>query len=1644
MEENMFDASGRPMGRLSCWVLAVVVALGLTLPAFGGAPVPQSGPGMTTVADTVYLADGTTARGNLIITWPAFMTASGTAVAAGTASTALGAGGALSVALVPNADATPAGVYYTIVYQIGSGQVKTEYWVVPTTSPANLATVRTTPGSSVAGQPVSLQYVNSELATKANDSAVVHLNGSETISGPKTFATAPSVPAPTSSGQVANKAYVDQTASTVGAGSYLSTAGGTMTGPITLPGAPVAAQQAATKQYVDTGLTTKGDLIAGLVPASELGGGAATAGSCLLGNGTASGTWGACGGGGGSGNVSTTPAASQNVAQPAGTQFSTNNLANIRYVTPSWNWSQLPPDSLSTAGTNTVHLSPCPLGVDTTANAYYSYKVYIAGTGTAEAAPVTGGSCTSGASSGTITVKTANAHAAGYTVGSASTGIQEAINDAWVSDGAIAPSGSTNASTQTAPYVKLESNILYAVYASVYLRSRGSILDGAGAEIQCFTRDRCVYVGTTQGSPYVDHHKLYNLTFTSTILVDGANVANVCAGASCSPAQSNGTYVLTTAATHPFLVGDTVSCEYYSQNSVQRWVSPVVSVPSSTSFTVAFGNGNFATSAATFGFCNIENAAIEVNSDHTSIQDLNLIISNPASFGSNGFGAFNYGVVNDNDQQLIIERAANRAGVSLNPNGNHAPATWPIGAFLYQRNDQGMNGITYLHNSEFSNVNCVTGGGNGLVFTDSVCQGFPLFGVRYFGAYQPLTMSNIYQESTGATLNGLYSAFPITGQMGVLTQGGNGAKIAGTFPIQGWTPLFANGGSAANQRNYFVVPRSNGTTYGPVLYVGSALPTSGSVSIPVQWPSVSLESYGYNSIGTLTWDVLETTGQATPPLGTGNFALATNISGSCGSNGMCSFTDTQATTSSYTVQPSTNWVSFWFWPANIAVNNINPVLMDAVGITPQVVSSQGMTGVSVIADQCYPGGGRSAWTRSPIWIECLAGPTGSGQGLTATVLQQMDIANNGPAVNSKGRLNFAKPIVWPNDLITLGDSNLAKTLTTAGERPLSDPGDMALGVDQSGGMTLRAGTSISSYINALPSGSNYQERLTGAAKTFNVPVTVNGNLSVAGGTVTLPVTGSGSQCLHVNSTGVVSGTGADCGSGSGSVTVNSGVTSQLAFYSGNGTVLGGDSALIDNGTTLNYTGPGGITASSGTFSGNLTVNGQLLVAGPWTVSSPVPGTAMAAAGTGNSSLGLSNDGNFYISANGGTPQKIATGATGSPFTSLWQEDANDVGAYNGTNPQGLHVYGTYTNASNFERTGLGWDATDGFFVVKNENAGTGQQHGIGFWIGSNVRWAIDTASAFKPFTNNAFDIGVFTTTSQLVPRTIYAGTSFDTLTQGRLNFQLCNDSGSGTALNFVAVYNGATPACAVKAGTSNTDGAIGIVSGGSGTSGNAAITYRGYVPCSFDGPTVAGDFVVASTTTAGNCHDAGATRPAGVQVLGRVESTNGNAGPWGMRASLEAPAGSGSGSVLANGTTATTQSAGDNSSKVATTAYVRNEMQMAWTCPVAGATTTGVSYCNWTVPANVTITQFELSASTAPAGCTTYPTLQVWDGRANGEVGRFSIAMTSGGANFYPVVTGSANVAQGEYLRVKVTTGGLGCGTVPAGVVATVTYQMQN
>ena len=101
------------------------------------------GPALTTVNDTVFRADGSPATGTLLISWPAFTTSDGHAVAAGTRSIALSSTGTFSVQLAPNVGSTPTGITYTVVYQLSDGTVKTEYWAVGIISPETVAQVRT-------------------------------------------------------------------------------------------------------------------------------------------------------------------------------------------------------------------------------------------------------------------------------------------------------------------------------------------------------------------------------------------------------------------------------------------------------------------------------------------------------------------------------------------------------------------------------------------------------------------------------------------------------------------------------------------------------------------------------------------------------------------------------------------------------------------------------------------------------------------------------------------------------------------------------------------------------------------------------------------------------------------------------------------------------------------------------------------------------------------------------------------------------------------------------------------------------------------------------------------------------------------------------------------------------------------------------------------------------------------------------------------------------------------------------------------------------------------------------------------------------------------------------------------------------------
>ena len=80
---------------------------------------------------------------------------------------------------------------------------------------------------------------------------------------------------------------------------------------------------------------------------------------------------------------------------------------------------------LSTPGANVLTFTPCPAGVNGTDPTHFLW--ISGGAGTAEAAAITGGTCTSGAVTGTIDVTTAQVHADAWTVSSATGGIQEAV-----------------------------------------------------------------------------------------------------------------------------------------------------------------------------------------------------------------------------------------------------------------------------------------------------------------------------------------------------------------------------------------------------------------------------------------------------------------------------------------------------------------------------------------------------------------------------------------------------------------------------------------------------------------------------------------------------------------------------------------------------------------------------------------------------------------------------------------------------------------------------------------------------------------------------------------------------------------------------------------------------------------------------------------------------------------------------------------------------------------------------------------------------------------------------------------------------------------------------------------------------------------
>ena len=101
-----------------------------------------------------------------------------------------------------------------------------------------------------------------------------------------------------------------------------------------------------------------------------------------------------------------------------------------------------------------------------------------------------------------------------------------------------------------------------------------------------------------------------------------------------------------------------------------------------------------------------------------------------------------------------------------------------------------------------------------------------------------------------------------------------------------------------------------------------------------------------------------------------------------------------------------------------------------------------------------------------------------------------------------------------------------------------------------------------------------------------------------------------------------------------------------------------------------------------------------------------------------------------------------------------------------------------------------------------------------------------------------------------------------------------SNSASGTTQFLAVAWDAARNAITALPGNS----VRGIAGNGAGTSGTVQIAIGGEYPWICDNQTTVNDWLILSTTTAGECHDAGPTEPTGVQNIAQVSGANTGSG----------------------------------------------------------------------------------------------------------------------------------------------------------------------
>jgi hypothetical protein len=756
---------------------------------------------------------------------------------------------------------------------------------------------------------------------------------------------------------------------------------------------------------------------------------------------------------------------------------------------PSFNWRQTLLSDL-VAGVNTVTLASCPLGVDVTTNNPY----YVTINNGMETDIVTGGSCVAGAS-GTITFTTANAYTT-PTIGAANGGIQEALNYA----AGTARSGNARWHVMVPPGS-------YSVYAPIIVHASKGLLEGDGADLNCYTRSYCMFVGSFTNANTYNSNVIRGLRLRPEINDAGCSVTQT--------QRESGSNTVTYTGSCSYKVGDLIRVDY--TDNPAYWGDHFVSAVTSSSVSWLQGSSTIA-AQTTPGTIALANDAVIDNGFPTQWQNLRYAQTpssscvNPVSANTCSFNAF----FDFWDDESAVIDGFNNDGYGL------MCATTYCGSFIYSGGivggKYGTGGaIASVITLRGSNITAGCGNGvtvynsNGLHVEDTVIEAVGLWNVMVSnigGNFQGALLDNVYNESTGCA----HTPWGRMGAAGAIYGPSSGASsfTSHGLGLQGRIPVV---GSGSTTFNYWIVGHDTTAKEqtAPMLVEQALNNRTGAIT--VSWPRLAPNPNNtQSSTDTIMYDVIRTSGvlhQAWPPSAgpmpgncpggaiTACGSVATGVAQCSGL--VCTFTDSgSAATSAYAVSLVGTFIpTMTYWPGDLVLSGTvpSPVFIDK--LPPTVTAPQGIAGGPVVYTlRCGADEGT--------WVGCAADiGFSSGLPISPAAVYANVISNPLSGVTTpKGRLNFYNlngNAFGGTGIITLWDSNPGKTLATVGNRPAMDAADTYLASDNTGqGFTnsqvqlaVGAPVSISEYVNSLPDNAHWLERLTSKAKTFNVPIMLN-------------------------------------------------------------------------------------------------------------------------------------------------------------------------------------------------------------------------------------------------------------------------------------------------------------------------------------------------------------------------------------------------------------------------------------------------------------------------------------------------------------------------------------------------------------------------